>query len=107
MLKEQHIPRSVGKVSNIAAQEIGVPFHSQYFSIDLSPFFSAVTPLCQLHQHFMSSFCAKILVSKKLQSQTETREKLCKTLSYKKGTCKMLMKLSPFSQFHQHFMSSS
>jgi hypothetical protein len=31
----------------------------------------------------------------KLQSQTATREKLCKTLSYKKGASKMLMKFAP------------
>jgi len=31
---------------------------------------------------------------KKLQSQTVTREKLPKTLSYRKGTHKMLMKLT-------------
>jgi len=33
--------------------------------------------------------------AKKLQSQTVIREKLCKSLSYKKGARKMLMKLTP------------
>ncbi len=40
---------------------------------------------CQFHQHFMSSFCANILGA---------REKLQKILLYKKGECKMLMKLT-------------
>jgi len=35
------------------------------------------TPVCsQFHQHFISSFCANILLPKKLQSQTVIREKL-------------------------------
>jgi len=41
----------------------------------------------------MGSFCADIFSSKKLPSQTVTREKLSKTLSYDKGLHKMLMKL--------------
>jgi len=43
----------------------------------------------------MGSFCADIFSSKKLPSQTVTREKLSKTLSYDKGLHKMLMKLTP------------
>ncbi len=35
MLKEQHIPRSVGKVVKIAEHEIGTPFHSQYLKTEL------------------------------------------------------------------------
>jgi len=38
--------------------------------------------------------------AKKLQSQTVIKEKLCKTLSYKKGTHKMLMKLTPEGAHH-------
>jgi len=34
------------------------------------------TTSCQFHQHFTSSFCADILATKKLQSQTATIEKL-------------------------------
>ncbi len=49
----------------------------------------------QFHQHFMSSFCTEIILPKKLQSQTVTREKLRKTLPYKKGSIQMLMKLTP------------
>jgi len=37
--------------------------------------------------------------AKKLQSKTVTREKLHKTLSYKKGESKMLMKLTPGVNF--------
>jgi len=36
------------------------------------------------------------LVSKKLQSQTLIRKKLCKTLLREKGAQKMLVKLIPF-----------
>jgi len=32
---------------------------------------------------------------KKLQSQTVSRVKLCKTVLYKKAACKMLVKLTP------------
>jgi len=41
--------------------------------------------------------------TKKLQSQTATREKLRKTLSYKKGSSKMLMKLTPVVNFNITF----
>jgi len=37
----------------------------------------------------MGSFCTDILLPKKLPIQTVTREKLRKTLSYKKGANKM------------------
>jgi len=43
----------------------------------------------------MSSFCAYILLPKKFQSQTVSREKLSKALLHQKGECKMLMKLTP------------
>jgi hypothetical protein len=33
MLKEQHIPLSVGKVEKIAEQGTGVSFHWQYFNV--------------------------------------------------------------------------
>ncbi len=36
---------------------------------------------CQFHQHFMSSFCAYIILPKKSQSQTVIREKLRKPIS--------------------------
>jgi len=49
----------------------------------------------QFHQDFTSSFCADILVPKKLQSQTVPTEKLCKALLYEKVEYKMLMKLTP------------
>jgi len=42
MLKEQHMPWSVGKVVKIAEQEIGIPFHSQYFINALAPLLNAV-----------------------------------------------------------------
>ncbi len=42
----------------------------------------------QFHQYFMSSFCAKMLLPKKIQSQNVSREKLRKTLSYKKAHLK-------------------
>jgi len=48
------------------------------------------------HQHFFTnSFCADILSPKKLQSQTVSREKLQKTLSYQKAAHKVLVKLTP------------
>jgi len=50
----------------------------------------------QFHQHFTSSFCANILASKKLQSQTLIREKMRKALLCEIGTRKMLMKLTPW-----------
>jgi len=53
-----------------------------------------VVACSQFHQHFMSSFCANILLLKKLQSQTLIREKLRKALLNKKGARKMLMKLN-------------
>jgi hypothetical protein len=46
---------------------------------------ATITATCsQFHQHFTGSFCVNILAKKKLQIQTETQEKLRKTLSYKK-----------------------
>ena len=42
-------------------------------------------------------FCMRVL-SYIRQSQNVTREKLCKALLYEKGTCKMLMKLTPGSR---------
>ncbi len=42
----------------------------------------------------MSSFCANILWSKKLQSQPVIIENLCKALLYKKALLKVLMKLT-------------
>jgi len=54
----------------------------------------------QFHQHFKSSFCTDILLPKKIQIQTVTREKqLCITLLNEKGVCKMLMKLTPVVNF--------
>jgi hypothetical protein len=44
-------------------------------------------------------FCAR-----KLQSQTVTREKLCKTLLYEKDKLKMLMKLTPRVNFINIFV---
>jgi len=38
----------------------------------------------QFHQHFTSSFCFNIILSKNLQRQTVIKEKLFKILSYKK-----------------------
>jgi hypothetical protein len=52
----------------------------------------------QFHQNFMSSFCTDILLPKKLQSQTETREKFEKDFHTKKGESKM-MKLTPLCKF--------
>jgi len=43
--------------------------------------------------------------AKKLQSKTEIREKLHKTLSYKKAGHKLLMNWH-LGSIHQHFMSS-
>jgi len=49
----------------------------------------------QFQQHFTRRFCANILSSKKLQSQTVSRKKSCKTtLLYEKAAHKMLMKLT-------------
>jgi hypothetical protein len=44
---------------------------------------------------FYSRFCAAILLTKKIPSQTVSREKLCKTLLCKKFARKMLVKLKP------------
>ena len=38
LLKEQHIPRSVGCISKIAAQLMGCPFHTHFFIIPVSSF---------------------------------------------------------------------
>jgi len=60
---------------------------------------SATSVSCsQLHRYFTRSFCADILSYKQLQSQTVIREKLCKTLSYKKAAHKMLVKSTPGDQ---------
>jgi len=56
----------------------------------------------KFHQHFMSSFCANILLPKKLQSQTVVRGKLQKALLYKKCTCKILMTLTVDTWFRYH-----
>jgi len=55
---------------------------------------SVLLSRCQFHQHFTSSFCADILLPKKLQSQNVSREKLRKVLLFKKDMCKMLIKLT-------------
>jgi len=47
-------------------------------------------------------FCTKVL-SYFHQSQTVTREKLPKRLSYKKGTCKILMKFTPSRQLVEFY----
>ncbi len=46
---------------------------------------------CQFHQHLTCAF----FVRKLIQSQTLSREKLLKILSYEKCMRKMLMKLTP------------
>jgi len=48
----------------------------------------------QFHQHFTRAFYASIFAPKKLQSQNVAREKLRTALLYKKGTHKMLIKLT-------------
>ena len=45
-----------------------------------------------------STFCSNILLTKKIQSQTVSREKQSKTLLYKKCARKMLVKLTPCRQ---------
>ena len=51
-------------------------------------------PTCvQFHQHFMSSFCADIRLTKKLQCNK--REAVQKHLGTKKCWSKMMMKLTP------------
>jgi len=50
--------------------------------------------LCQLLQHFPSSFCANFLLT--LQTETEVIEKLKKHFRTKKAAHKMLVKLVPF-----------
>jgi len=44
MLKEQHIPWSVGKVVKIEEQGIDMVFQEQYFRMDFSPSTSEVIP---------------------------------------------------------------
>ena len=44
---------------------------------------------------FYKQFLCQYSFAKKLQSQTAIREKLSKSLSYKKGGSMMLMKLTP------------
>jgi len=60
-----------------------------FFDVDEIDTFS------QFHQHFMSSSFENIFFPKKLQNQTLIREKLRKTLLYKKVSSKMLMKFTP------------
>ncbi len=48
----------------------------------LSPSFTGT--FSQVHQHFMSSFCANILSIKNYKTKTLTKEKLHKTLLHKK-----------------------
>ncbi len=54
---------------------------------DVHKYVDGIDNWSQFHQHFTSSFCA-IFCVKKLQSKTVTREKLWKTLSYKKAWVK-------------------
>jgi len=53
-----------------------------------------MTPEVNFINILLSAF-APIFFHKKLQSQTLTREKLCKAHSYKKGEHKILIKLTP------------
>ncbi len=60
------------------------------FSATLNPMLFPVFR-CQFHQHFICTF----FLWRFVQSQTLSREKLLKRLSYKKCVCKILMKLTP------------
>jgi hypothetical protein len=51
-------------------------------------------PWCQFHQHFMSSFCAKIFLPK-ITNPNVCTKKLRKKLLYKKAARKILVKLTP------------
>ncbi len=51
--------------------------------------------LYSISSTFHAQIFCKCSFAKKLQSKNVTRYKLCKTLSYKKGGCKMLVKLKP------------
>jgi len=53
-----------------------------------------IDPCSQFHQLY-KQLLHRYSFAKKLQSQIVTREKLQKTLLYKKGVHKMLMKLTP------------
>ena len=60
----------------------------------------------QFHQRFTSSFCTNIVSPKKSNLSSST-EKLVKRLLCEKGARKMLVKLTPGSQFYQHFVMAT
>ena len=66
MLKEQHMPASVGNILKMAEQETGSPFHSQYLRTEASPSLSALIPLTSLqgkveyHRFLMSDTYAEV-----------------------------------------------
>ncbi len=71
---------------------------------DQSCVFAAVDSLSQFHQHFTVSFFNNTLSPIKLQRQNLVREKLLRSLSYKKLLVKCWCRHQ--FQYHQHFMSS-
>jgi len=58
----------------------------------------------QFHQHFTNSFFGQYSFSKKLQNQIVSREKLHRTLSFKKAAREMLVKLKPTNTFWLPFL---
>ncbi len=58
---------------------------------------------CQFHQHFMSSFCTKILLPKNYKPSTQT---VRKKLWYEKAACKILLKLTVIPKFFAQLLSA-
>ena len=70
---------------------------SRPFLVDRGRAKQKLWPLVNFTNSLRVAFASNILAPKNLQSQTANREKLSKTLLYKKGKHMMLMKLTPWA----------
>jgi len=63
-----------------------------------------LTPVVNFINILQAGFTLMFLRRKNYKAKTVTREKLCKTLTYKKGVCKMLMKSALLMTILRHFL---
>ena len=61
---------------------------------------------CQFHQHFMSSFCAKILSPKNYKAKLYAHKRCAKNFGMKKDACKALVKLTVIPKFFAQLLSA-
>ncbi len=101
-IQSVHVPSSTFKMPQLKKQSFWIRFEplaakSLLASLISTPS-SRLRPFCShFYLHFTSSFCSNIHLTRKLQSLTVSRVKLCWTLVYKKSACKILVKWIPWA----------